>query len=56
MVVGVDRYFWLGSLLIVLMFCYLVFELFDFIRCGEMDDVVMESWNFILKFFVKIGR
>ncbi len=55
-VVGVDRYFWLGSSLIVSMLCYLVFELFDPIRRGEMDDVVTESRNPISKFFAKIGR
>ncbi|XKK19483.1 hypothetical protein HFP67_26340 [Bacillus sp. CB102A.1] len=55
-VVGVDRYFWLGSSLIVSMLCYLVFELFDPIRRGEMDDVVTESRNPISKFFAKVGR
>ncbi|MGE6551579.1 ABC1 kinase family protein [Bacillus mycoides] len=55
-IVGVDRYFWLGSSLIVSMLCYLVFELFDPIKRSEMDDVVMESRNPISKFFSKIGR
>lgn len=55
-IVGVDRYFWLGSSLIVSMLCYLVFELFDPIKRGEMDDVLIESRNPISKFFAKIGR
>ena len=32
------------------------FELFDPIKRGEMDDVLIESRNPISKFFAKIGR
>ncbi|SDY76321.1 AarF/UbiB family protein [Bacillus sp. 166amftsu] len=55
-IVGVDRYFWLGSSLIVSMLFYLMFELFDPIRREEKEETLNGSRNPISNFFARIGR
>ncbi|MGM9985926.1 MAG: ABC1 kinase family protein, partial [Bacillaceae bacterium] len=54
--VAVDRYFWLGSMLLVFMLFYLMFEMFDPIKYEENENNVVGKRNPFSRLLARIRR